>query len=131
MNKMEKEFRYKKLEELIVRDHNFIFTIFSFFLILIIYLNLSFTSSPVIGTAASLAFFMINGIFLGRAFFEKEAPFFRLMFGALLLIMLLGFVGWLAVIIYNLDVIRFTLVLFIAATLSSLLNRMVKTKNVT
>jgi hypothetical protein len=128
---MESKFRYRKLEELIVRDHNFVFTIFSFLLILIIYLNVSFTSSLIIGTAASLAFFMINGIFLGHAFFEKEAPLFRLMLGALLLIMLLGFVGWLAVIIYNLDVIRFTLVLFIAATLSSLLNRMVKTKNVT
>lgn len=128
---MESKFRYRKLEESIVHDHNFIFTIFSFLLILIIYLNLSFTSSPIIGTAASLAYFMINGIFLGHAFFEKEAPFFRLMFGTLLLIMLLGFVGWLAVIIYNLDVTRFTLVLFIAATLSSLLNKRVKNKNVT
>ena len=128
---MEKEFRYKKLEELIVRDHNFIFTVFSFFLILIIYLNVSFTSSLIIGTAASLAFFMINGMFLGHTFFEKEAPLFRLMLGILLLIMLLGFVGWLAVIIYNLDIIRLTLVLFIVTTLSSLINRKVKTKNVT
>ena len=128
---MESEFRYKKLEELIVRDHNFIFTISSFLLIFIIYLNLSFPSSPIIGIAASIAYFMINGIFLGHAFFEKETPLFRLMFGTLLLIMLLGFVGWLAVIIYNLDIIRFTLVLFIVATLSSLINRRVKNKNVT
>lgn len=128
---MESKFRYRKLEELLVRDHNFVFTIFSFLLILIIYLNVSFTSSLIIGTAASVVFFVINGIFLGHAFFEKEAPLFRLMFGILLLIMLLGFVGWLAVIIYNLDVIRFTLVLFIVTTLSSLINRKVKNKNVT
>jgi len=122
---------FLRLQELIVRDHNFIFTIFSFLLILIIYLNLSFASSPIIGTAATLVFFMINGIFLGHAFFEKETPLFRLMFGTLLLIMLLGFVGWLAVIIYNLDIIRFTLVLFIVTTISSLINRKVKNKNVT
>jgi len=128
---MESKFRYRKLEELIVRDHNFVFTIFSFLLILIIYLNVSFTSSLIIGTAASVVFFVINGIFLGHVFFEKEAPLFRLMFGILLLIMLLGFVGWLAVIIYNLDIIRLTLVLFIVTTLSSLINRKVKNKNVT
>lgn len=128
---MQRNSHFLKLEKLIVRDHNFIFTIFSFLLILIIYLNLSFSSSPIIGTAASLTFFMINGTFLGHAFSEKQAPLFRLMFGTLLLIMLLGFVGWLAVIIYNLDIIRFTLVLFIVTTLSSLINRKVKNRNVT
>jgi hypothetical protein len=122
---------FLRLQKLIVRDHNFIFTISSFLLILIIYSNLIFASSPIIGTAATLAYFMINGIFLGHAFFEKETPLFRLMFGTLLLIMLLGFVGLLAVIIYNLDIIRFTLVLFIVTTISSLINRKVKNKNVT
>jgi len=122
---------FLRLQELIVRDHNFIFTISSFLLILVIYLNLSFASLSIIGIVASLAFFMINGVFLGHAFFEKETPLFRLMFGTLLLIMLLGFVGWLAVIIYNLDIIRFTLVLFIVTTISSLINRKVKNKNVT
>lgn len=128
---MESKFRYRKLEELIVRDHNFIFTIFSFLLILIIYLNVSFTSSPIIGTATSIAYFMINSIFLGHTFFEKKCPLFRLMFGTLLLIMLLGFVGWLAIIIYNLDIIRFILVLFIVTMLSSLINRKVKNRNAT
>jgi len=76
-------------------------------------------------------FFWINGIFLAHAFFEKEDTFFRLMFGVLLLIMLLGFVGWLIMIIYNLDVPSFTLVLLIVATLSSSLNRRMKYKNAT
>ena len=128
---MEGNSHFLRLQELIVRDHNFIFTISSFLLILVIYLNLSFASLSIIGIVASLAFFMINGIFLGHAFFEKEASLFRLMLGILLLIMLLGFVGWLAIIIYNLDIIRFTLVLFIVTTISSLINRKVKNKNVT
>lgn len=120
-----------KLEKLIVRDQKFFFTLTSFILTLIIYINLNTFLSPAAGIVSSILYLLINGIFLGNAFFEKEAAFFRLMFGLLLLIMFLEFVGWLAVIIYKLDVIRFTLVLLIAATFSSLLNRRVKSKNVT
>jgi len=120
-----------KKETLVVRNPKLVFTLTSYVLILIIYVNMNALQSSVLGLATSFFYFLINGIFLGHAFFEKEIVFFRLMFGALLLVMLLGFVGWLAVIIYNLDVTRFTLVLFIVATLSSLLNRRVKTKNVT
>jgi len=93
------------------------------------YVNLNVFHSSILGIAASVSYFLINGIFLGHAFFEEETTFFRLTLGILLLIMLLGFVGLLTVIVYNLDVIRFTLVLLIAATLSSLLNRRVKNNN--
>lgn len=124
-------FQLSKVETLVAQDQKLIFTLASYVLILIIYINLNLPQSPILGLAASLSYFLINGIFLGRAFFEKEPAFFRLMFGVLLLIMLLGFVGWLVIIIYNLDVTRFTLVLFIVATLSSLLNKRVENKNVT
>lgn len=120
-----------KVETLVAQDQKLIFTLASYVLILIIYINLNLLQSSILGLAASVLYFLINGIFLGRAFFEKEPAFFRLMFGVLLLVILLGFVGWLAVIIHNLDVTRFTLVLFIAATLSSLLNKRVENKNVT
>jgi len=124
-------FQLSELETLITQDQKLLFTLTSYGLILAIYINLNAFHSSVLGIVASVLYFLINGIFLGHAFFEKEATFFRLIFGVLLLIMLLGFVGLLAVIIYNLDVIRFTLVLFVAATLSSLLNRMVKHSNAT
>lgn len=120
-----------KAETLVAKDQKLVFTLTSYVLILIIYVNLNILKSSVLGLAASLSYFLINGIFLGRAFFEKEDTFFRLTLGILLLIMLLAFVGWLFVIVYNLDVFRFTLVLFIVATLSSLLNRGVKNKNAT
>lgn len=103
----------------------------SYVVILLIFINLSELQSPILGLLASAIYFSINGIFLGHALFEKETAFFRLMLGLLLLAMLLGFVGWLAVVIYNLDLIRLTLVLLIVATLSSLLNRRMKNKNVT
>jgi len=124
-------FQLDKLEKLIVHDYKLLFTLSSYVLILAIYMNLSTFQFSVLGIVASLLYFLINGIFLGHAFFEKEEAFFRLMLGFLLLIMLLGFVGWFAVIIYNLDVVRFTLVLFVVATICSLINRKVKHKNAT
>jgi hypothetical protein len=121
---------FDAIEKRITSDKKHFFTILSYSTILIIFVNLSEFQSPMLGLLASVIYFLINGTFLGHTFFKKEAVFFRLMFGILLLIMLLGFIGWLAIIIHNLDIIRFTLVLLIVATLSSLLNKRVKDKDV-
>lgn len=122
--------RTNKIEKLTVHNEIFVFMTISYAVILVIFINLNVFQSPVLGILASIFYFLINGIFLGHAFFEKEATFIRLMFGILLLIMLLGFVSWLVMIIYNLDVIRFTFVLLIVATISSLLNKRNKKKYV-
>lgn len=119
-----------KVGTLVAQDQKYIFTLTCYILILITYLNLKSLQSSVLGLATSVSYFLINGIFLGRAFFEKEDAFFKLMFGILLLIMLLGFVGWLAVILYKLDTTIFILVLFIVTTFSSLLSKRVKYKDV-
>jgi hypothetical protein len=118
-----------RIEALIAQDRMFLFTLSSYVLVLSIYVNLNVFQSAVLGSVISVLYFIVNGVFLGHAFFEKEAAFFRLMFGILLLVMLLGFGGWLAIMIYNLDVPWFILVLFGSATLSSLLNRRVKSKS--
>lgn len=118
-----------KLETLITQDRKFLSTLASYVLVLSIYVNLEAFQTPVLGIVTSILYFLINGIFLGHAFFEKEAPFLRLMFGILLLIMLLGFAGWLELIIYNLDVFRFTLALAVVTTISSILHRRLKDKN--
>lgn len=125
---METKFGFDKIEQRITRDEKLLFTMISYIVILIIFINLSQFQSPILGLLASAIYFLINGIFLGHIFFKKETAFFRSILGLLLLVMLLGFVGWLAVVIYNLDVIKFTLVLFVVATLSSLLNKKVKNK---
>jgi len=122
--------QFSKLETLIAQDPKLIFTLTSYVLILIIYINLNVFQSSFLGLGVSIFYFLINAIFLERAFFQKETAFFRLMFGILLFIMLLGFISWVFIIVYNLDVIRLTLVLFIGATVASLLNRKVKTSNV-
>jgi hypothetical protein len=115
--------------ESIAQDPKYLFTLASYVLILAIYINLNAFKSPIIGIISFILYFLIDGTFLAHAFFEKESYFFRLMFGVLLLIMLLGFVGWLIMIIYNLDATRFTLVLLTVSTLSSSLNRRMKYKN--
>lgn len=120
-----------KLEKFIAHNPKLIFTLISYILILAIYVNLHTFESTTVGIIAFIMYFLINAIFLAHAFFEKEEAFFRLMFGVLLLIMLLGSVGWLTMIIYNLDVIKVSFVLFIVATLSSSLNRRMKHKNAT
>jgi len=122
---------YDIVEKSIIENKNFIYTIASYSAILAIFINLNSLELPLIGFVASVIYSMINAVFLGNAFFEKENAFFRLVFGVLLLIMLLGFVGWVIMIIYNLDVFEFTLVLLVTATLSSLLNRRMRHRNAT
>jgi hypothetical protein len=127
--KMKWALRFRIVEKSVVRDKNFLYTIVSYSVTLAIFLNLNSFQSPLVGLMASAVYSVINAVFLGNACLAKENGFFRLMFGVLLLIMFLSFVGWLIMIIYNLDVTRFTLVLLITTTLSSSLNRRMKHKN--
>ena len=120
-----------ELEKLIVEDAKLRFTLTSYFLILIFYVNLNLTKSFIAGVLSFIFYFLINGTFLAHVFFENETIFSRLAFGALLLIMLLGFVGWLVMIIYNLGAELFSMTLLVTTTISSLLNRRMKHRNVT
>ena len=121
---MEEKFRLKKVEELIVRDEKFLFTILSYFMILIISLNSIFSLSVALGITASLIFFLINILFLGNTLFEKECPFLRFILGSLMFLLFLGIIGWAILIIYNLDIIRVTIALCVLAGLSSTMNRL-------
>ena len=129
--KMKQALRFDIIEKSVIQDRSFLYTTASYSVILAIFVNLNSFQSPLIGLTASFIYFVINAVFLGNAFFKKENAFFRLMFGILLLIILLGFIGWLTLIIYNLDALRVTLVLLVVATLSSLLNRRMKHRNAT
>ena len=118
------------IEELIIRDEKLLFTTVSYIVTLMIFINLTLSISWVTGTTASIVYFLINGAFLGRAFFEKEGLFQRFMLGNLLLITFLGLIAWAIMIIFgNLDTIRSALVLCITTTSSSVLNKGMKRKN--
>jgi len=120
---MEVSFIFHKIETLITQDKNLVFTVFSYLMVLLIFLNLSLVSSPIIGTFASLVYFLINGIFLGNIFFrDTKSLYVRFMLGNFVSIMLLGTIAWLAVTVANIDVIKTTIVLLVVTTLCSFLN---------
>ena len=121
--------RFVIIEELIVRDEKLLFTMVSYIATLMIFINLNFSLSPAIGTTASIIYLLINGAFLGRAFFEKEDIFVRLMLGILLLVAVLGILAWAMMIVYNLDMIQTTLALSVVTALCSFLNKRMMRKN--
>jgi len=118
------------LEKLIVNDAKFRITLASYVLVLVFLTNTMLTKSLAIGSITLGLYFLINGIFLANALFPRENSFIKLAFGALLLIMLLGSVGWVAMIAYDLDVASLSAVLLATSTISSLLNRKMRLKNV-
>jgi hypothetical protein len=121
--------RISNIETLITQDGKLVFTLSSYVLALAIYVNGTLLQSSLIGLVISVPYLVINGIFLGRVFFKNEEIFFRLMLGLLSLIVLLGFVSWLAVIIYNLSIANVFLVLLVVSTACSSLNRKVNFSN--
>jgi len=118
-----KRLRTKTLENQIVQDKNFLFTAISFIVIFAAFVNLNTLGSSLIGFVVLIVYVVINSVFLGNAFFKNESVFLRLLLGVLLLIVLLGLAGWLAILVYNLDIAPFSFVLVITAAFSSLVNR--------
>lgn len=94
----------------------------SFIAISFIFVNLSVLHSPFVGTTAFLTYVLINGYFLSNAFFEKEQRFLKLILGTLFLIAILGLVGWLAIIIYNLDDTKTIIVLSVTTLFCAFAN---------
>lgn len=124
MIKLNIAFQFSEVEAMIISDKKFLFTMLSFAAILLIFTNLNTVNLPLVGAIASIIYFLVNGAFLAYTFFEKEKPFLRLALGTLSLIALLGVVSWLVMIIHNLDIIRSTIALCIAAALCSLMKHM-------
>ena len=121
--KMTSRFEPARIEKVVVRDENLLFSILCLITILIISLNLLFINSFLLGVVASLLYFSINTLFLGHAFFNREKPLSRVLLGALLLFLLLGLISWITMISYNLDNLRSIVALILIAVLSSALNR--------
>jgi len=122
-------FVFHKIEELIAEDSKHVFTLISYLTIILAYINLNTVHLFLVGLIAFTMYFVTIGTFLGRAFFSEEEAFFRFALGILLSIMLLGLVGWLVMIIYDLETAPFALVLLVTTTVSSVLNRRMRRRN--
>jgi len=120
---MKRTLRLENIEEFIVRDKNFLFTIVSFATVLIVFLNQVVVHSIIVGITSSLLFILLNAIFLGYVFFENEIPLLRLVLGALFFLLTIGVVGWITMIVYNIDIAGSTTALCITAALCSAMNR--------
>lgn len=116
-------FQLEEVEEFIAGDANFLFTIVSFAMVLVFFLNHVFIHSIIVGVISSLVFLFLNTVFLGYALFKNEVLFLRFMLGGLVLLFFLGVVGWVVMIAYNLDTLRSTIALCILAGVSSAINR--------
>jgi len=114
----------QRIRNLSYSSRDFLLTLSSLTAILLILLNLAFIHSFGIGVVASLAYFVVNGIFLARVFFEREDFFSRALLAGLTLITFLGLISWAVMIVYNLDIVRSAIALTITALSSSFAKRL-------
>lgn len=121
--RLKNSFKLWSVERLIVRDERFVFTLVSFAMILLVFVNQVTVSSLVVGVFSSFVFVVLNIVFLANALFRSEVSFVRLMLGGMVFLLLLGVSGWIVLIAYNLDAVRSAIVLCVVGVLSSALNR--------
>jgi len=120
---------FTNLTQLITLDKKLAFTILSYISILMIFINLNLTSTPIIGAPATVIYFLVNSTFIGMALFQNENLFVKLLLGTLLLVVILGLAGLAVMILYNLDNLRSAIVLCITTFIASVLNKGMKSKN--
>jgi len=123
---MTRQYELKDMEKLVTRDEKFLFTTFSLLTILIIYINQIFFNSPITGIIASIIFFSLNTVFLGAAFFKEETAFIRIILGSLTFLLFLGTIGWITLIVHNLDINSTSAALCIVTVLCSTINKLNK-----
>jgi hypothetical protein len=100
---------------LYLRNEKILFSIMAFSVVLIV-LNLVTIKSALIGTVGSILYFLIGGNFVGVHLLGEEQPLVRVSLGALVLLSLMGLMGWLFIIFRGLGVMETAVVL--AAALS-------------
>jgi len=128
---LENKSLFANLAQLITQDKKFSFTILSYISVLAIFINLSLTPTPIIGTPATIIYLLVNSTFLGNALFQDEKLLIKLLLGNLLLIVILTLTGLTIMILYNLDTLRTAMVLSIVTLITSTLNKRMKPRNAT
>jgi len=121
---MEHKGFFDRMEKAITDDNRSIISLISYVIVFLIFINVTSAHSTILGVSCTLVFFLINSIFIGKAFFSNERAFVKVLLGSFLLIALLGLVSWATMVIYNLDETRSTVALFIVATTASITNKL-------
>jgi uncharacterized integral membrane protein len=97
----------EKLEEMIARDRRCIFTVLAIVSTIAMLINSITFSSPIVGTALTTIYLLINSIFLGNLFFKEESANFRVILGSLVLLMIMALEGSSLIILSSLFTIIF------------------------
>ncbi len=126
---MENDSSLTHLTRLITQERILFFTIILFGLVAAIFLNLNMVRSPILGTSASILYLLISSIMIGQALFRNENFFTKLLLGSLIVLITLGMVGWIVLILHNLDNTRTTVVLFVTASLASIVSKRMNSGN--
>jgi len=121
---MEARITFEKLEKTIINDNKLVFTMISYAAVILILTNMIFVNSHFLGSFASIAYLVINATFLGGAFFKEEPRWIRFALGSLVLTATIGLIGWIVMIVYNLDHLMSTLALCIIAAVCSIANKL-------
>jgi len=105
----------------VIENERLLFTILPFIPVLLIFINSNTLQSFLIGFLALIAYLLVNGEILGRAFFGDEDSLFKLVFGLFIFIVLMALTGILAVLVFQHE-IWYLLGMVFAASVASFLN---------
>lgn len=96
-----------------VEDRKFLFSVLAFAITLII-VNQFTIKSMVLGMCGSVTYFLIGGYLTGRYLLKEEQLMICVSLGALVLLALMGLVGWVFIIFRGLGVIEMAAILVAA-----------------
>ncbi len=113
--------RVWKMFERIVRDRRLVLTVIPLAAVLLIFANSLTLNSPFVGLFALMVYLGMNGDVLGRVFFSEEKPFFRIVFGLFVFLVVLALAGILAVFVLQSE-LWYMLGMVLATSFSSILS---------
>lgn len=105
-----------------VEDKKFLFSVLAFAIALII-VNQFTIKSMVLGICGSVTYFLIGGYITGHYLLKEEQLMICVSLGALVLLALMGLVGWVFIIFRGLGVIEMTAILIAAFSFLAVLAR--------
>jgi hypothetical protein len=103
-------------DKLVVKNRKMLL-VTSFLTILLMSINATFIGHTSIGSIAISVYFLINGLFWGNLFFKDQNSLLKLAMGSLLVTIYIALMGWLILIIHNLNIVNTILTFFIVAIL--------------
>lgn len=114
---------WDKLFQTIAQDRKLLWTVAVYVDVFLVFINISIANSFGLGLALSSVFFLVNSVFLGDTFFRGEELFLKFSLGGVVLVTMIGLLGWGILIVLSLDATGVTILLSVIGALSSIANK--------